>query len=165
MTLAVQAIAAGKEFGSAAGNEPSPSRQTMDSTDTLSKDLAFLRERATRSESQQSDRHSAHKPSQQSDRKPRWEDDRRHEPKHQRQTFVRGQPEQLSIDEYDVGMERDDEEAEQRRQEKHQRELEASFRQVSQEETLMQTTPNSDILPLCLSISAKNDSNNRSQPN
>ncbi|KAI8339040.1 hypothetical protein BC941DRAFT_421950 [Chlamydoabsidia padenii] len=125
VTSAMQSISSCKDFGSDTNEAPT----TTDPTDTLSKDLAFLRERATRTDQQ----HSRHQPQKasHSDQQHRWNQDRRQEPKrqHHKQEFVRGQLEQLSTDEYDIGMARDDEEAEQRRQEKQQRELEATFRQ------------------------------------
>ncbi|KAI8093854.1 uncharacterized protein BX664DRAFT_115493 [Halteromyces radiatus] len=114
----VQSICSGKTIDSTIDN--TTTHETIENNDsmedTLSKDLAFLRERATRSEAQQENHH-------------RTEDRRQPDHRRRRQEFVRGQSEQLSMEEYDVELERDDEEAERRRQEKHQKEMLAIFRQ------------------------------------
>ncbi|CAO3594104.1 unnamed protein product [Absidia cylindrospora] len=131
VTSIVQSIASGKPVDATtapASSSSSPgtgNNTSSNSLDTLSQDLAFLRERATRKQQQS----PPHMDSLQQTR--RMEEGRRQDQRrqHQRQDFVRGQTEQLSIDEYDIRMAQDDEEAEQRRLEKHQKEMENSFRQ------------------------------------
>ncbi|ORZ24103.1 hypothetical protein BCR42DRAFT_446075 [Absidia repens] len=133
VTSIVQSIASGKQADvtttPASSSSPATgNNKPINSLDTLSQDLAFLRERATRKQQQQQ-QSPPHTDSLQQTR--RMEEGRRQDQRrqHQRQEFVRGQTEQLSIDEYDIRMAQDDEEAEQRRREKHQKEMENSFRQ------------------------------------
>ncbi|CAO3623837.1 unnamed protein product [Cunninghamella echinulata] len=110
--------------------------------DALGKDLAFLREQATKassSQDQQNNTHERHRSISEEENLDHHHQRHRHHRHHhdedrrqqqrKRQEFVKGHTEQLSIEDYDPELEKDDEEAERRKQEKYQKEMEITFRQ------------------------------------